>query len=248
MKLRVLGSSSRGNGYILYNDEEALIIECGYPLIDCLKVLNFDRKRIKGALLTHEHGDHSKYVKDYLDAAISVYASEGTIKEIGNVSFFGMSPIKSGNQLVVGGFVVMPFGTQHDCAEPLGFLINHKEMGNLLFATDTYYIRYKFPHLRNVMIECNYDIPLIDKSVREGVIPPFVMRRIMKSHMSLDTTIETLKENDLSNVDKVILLHLSSNNSDADYFKSMVEQYTGKLVLVANSGMDIDLEQFNYGQ
>lgn len=244
MRLSVLGSSSRGNGYILYNDEEALVIECGYPLKECVKAISFDMKKIKGVLLTHEHQDHSKYVKEYVNAALPVYASYGTIKELGSVSHFNIHSIAPGLSFTCGGFKIMPFDTQHDCKEPLGFLINHKDIGNLLFATDTYYLKYKFNDLRYIMIECNYDIEFIDNSVRNGVIPYFVMQRIRKSHMCIDTTIETLRENDISKVEKVILLHLSSNNSDGDLFKSRIEQYTGKMAIVAKSGLDIELNQF----
>ena len=72
MRLLVLKSGSSGNGYVLYNDREALIIECGVSYDTCLKALKFKRGIIVGALVTHEHLDHSKYVEQYLEAAIPV--------------------------------------------------------------------------------------------------------------------------------------------------------------------------------
>ena len=39
MQLVTLGSGSSGNGYILQNDDEALIIECGMPLKDAVEAL-----------------------------------------------------------------------------------------------------------------------------------------------------------------------------------------------------------------
>ena len=55
-KLKCLGSSSNGNGYILENENEALLIECGCGLMDCKKAMNFKTSKIVGALVSHEHG------------------------------------------------------------------------------------------------------------------------------------------------------------------------------------------------
>ena len=47
MKLKVLGSSSKGNGYILDNGKEALLIEGGIPYRMVLRALEYDRARIR---------------------------------------------------------------------------------------------------------------------------------------------------------------------------------------------------------
>lgn len=242
MRLHVLSSGSKANGYVLYNDREALVIECGVPYSQCLQAIGFHRERIVGALVTHEHGDHAKYVAQYLGAGIDVYASEGTIK--------GMKPFLKGriiqpttcrNQelLTLDGFKVLPFDTQHDCNEPFGYLVYHEEMGQILFATDTYYLKYRFPNLSHVMLECNYETGIIEKNVEDGVIPAIVKERVFRSHMSLETHISTLQANDLSKVNTVILLHLSGHNSAPADFKKAVEEATGKLVFVAEKGLDI---------
>ncbi len=242
MRLHVLSSGSKANGYVLYNDREALVIECGVPYSQCLQAIGFHRERIVGALVTHEHGDHAKYVAQYLGAGIDVYASEGTVK--------GMKPYLKGriiqptvcrNQelLSLDGFKVLPFDTQHDSAEPFGFLVYHEEMGQILFATDTYYLKYRFPNLSHIMMECNYETGIIEKNVEDGVIPAIVKERVFRSHMSLETHISTLQANDLSKVNTVILLHLSGHNSAPADFKKAVEEATGKLVFVAEKGLDI---------
>ena len=55
MKLTVLNSNSRGNCYVLQNDTEALIIECGVRLSAVKKALNFNISKIRGVLISHEH-------------------------------------------------------------------------------------------------------------------------------------------------------------------------------------------------
>ena len=238
MRLRVLASGSKANGYVLSNDREALVIECGCTYAQCLQAVGFNRGKIVGALVSHEHGDHAKYVGQYLEACINVHASRGTADAIRSDSRF-LIPTKPLELFKAGGFAVMPFDTQHDCAEPLGFLIHHEEMGQVLFATDTYYLKYKFPNLSHIMIECNYATDIIERNVAENVIPAIVKERVFRSHMSLDTCIRTLHANDLSKVNTIVLLHLSGNNSDPDAFKRSVEEATGKLVFVADKGLDI---------
>ena len=242
MRLHVLSSGSKANGYVLYNDQEALVIECGVPYGQCLQAIDFRRDKIVGALLSHEHGDHAKYVAQYLDAGIDVFASAGTIDGMRQyLKRDTIQPTRMENQRLidVGRFKVLPFDTQHDCNEPFGFLVYHEEMGQLLFATDTYYLKYTFPNLSYIMLECNYETGIIERNVEQGVIPPFVKERVFRSHMSLETHIQTLHANDLSRVNAVILLHLSGSNSAPEDFKKAVEEATGKLVFVAEKGLDI---------
>lgn len=56
MLLRVIASGSSGNGYILENDKEALIIECGCSLKDIKIALDFNIRKIVGCIVSHEHG------------------------------------------------------------------------------------------------------------------------------------------------------------------------------------------------
>ena len=65
IKLKVLGSGSSGNCYILENENEALIIEAGLPFMEVKKALNFNVMKIVGMISSHEHGDHYKYFEQY---------------------------------------------------------------------------------------------------------------------------------------------------------------------------------------
>lgn len=243
MRLRVLASGSSGNGYILYNDREALVIECGVPYQTCLKALGFQRGKILGALVTHEHGDHAKYVEQYLEGAVNVFMSAGTESCIIYKKKRRATAIEQNKVYSVGRFRFLAFGTQHDCKEPVGFLIRHPEMGQTLFATDTYFLKHRFEGLNHVMIECNYDNGIIDKNVDSGDVHPIVRDRVNQSHMSLETCVETLLANDLTEVNDIVLVHLSSHNSDPDMFKSVVEAATGKLVTIARKGVDIPFDK-----
>lgn len=56
MLLSVINSGSEGNGYVLQNENEALIIECGCKFMDCKKVLNWNIRKVAGCIISHEHG------------------------------------------------------------------------------------------------------------------------------------------------------------------------------------------------
>lgn len=52
MRLKVLGSGSSGNCYMLENDKEALIIEAGLPFMEVKKALDFNVMKIKAVITT----------------------------------------------------------------------------------------------------------------------------------------------------------------------------------------------------
>lgn len=243
MKLTILGSSSHGNCYILHNDTEALIIELGVAMKDVKQALKGKISKIAAAIVSHEHKDHAGHVQDALECAIPVYMSQGTIDATQLTGFKKATAIKAMQSFSVGGFTILPFDTQHDCNEPLGFLISHAETGNILFATDTYYLKYKFAGLNNIMLEANYCEDILNHNIAEGKIPVVVKNRTLQSHMSIETCKQALQANNLTQVNTILLLHLSDGNSDEKRFKKEVEQLTGKTVIVADKGMTIDFNK-----
>lgn len=245
MKLKVLGSGSHGNCYILEGETSSLLLECGIRWKDILKGLNFKIDNVAGCLISHEHGDHSKAVKDALNAGIDIYASVGTAQALDidswAVNSYRLDFLASMKQKQINDFIILPFSIEHDAAEPLGFLIQHSEMGKLLYITDSYYCKYKFSGLNHIMIECNYSLDILKENIENDSLPAVLAERIMKSHFSLEHVKEFLQANDLSQVKDIVLLHLSDGNSNAKQFQSEIEGLTGKPVYIAQKGLEIEL-------
>lgn len=236
VKLSVLGSSSKGNCYLFEESCSCLVVEAGVKLTEVKKALNYNVSKICGCIITHEHKDHSRYVGEYLQNGIKCYTSLGTIEALGIDSMYlqGIAPFK---MFDIEGWRILPFETRHDCKQPYGYLINNKECGTVLFATDTYYLPNTFRGLNHILIECNYDKDILERNnVNESL-----KKRLLSSHMSIDTCIDALMANDLSKVEDIMLIHLSDNNSDAEAFKSRVRQATGVPVTVAEAGMQVYL-------
>lgn len=226
-----LASGSNGNCYRIDDGRTPLLLECGIPYKEIQKKLNFRISEIAACLISHEHQDHSKAVKDLMKAGIDCYMSQGTAEALG-VSGHRLHIIKTRQQFQLGSWTVLPFETQHDAAEPFGFLLANQAGDKLLYATDTYYIRYKFRGLTHIMVECNYAADILKTNVKAGLVEPALKSRILKSHFSLENVKNFLKANDLSKIQEIWLLHLSDGNSDAERFKREIQELTGKMVFI----------------
>jgi len=241
MRLKVLGSSSHGNCYILDNGKEALVIEAGIHPFEVTKALNFDIRRVSGCLVSHEDGDHSRYLNWFYKYRIPCFMSQGTDDALKIHSKGCTKIVKHNISKQVGSFKVLPFDIQHDAAEPLGFIIEHSETGKVLFLTDTCYSKYIFHGLHNILIECNYRLDILDRNVKDGLVPVEARNRIIQSHMSFETCLETLKANDLIRVNNIVLIHLSNTNSNEKQFMDDIFYHTRKDVFVAKKGLNIEL-------
>src|SRR5690554_7158294 len=152
MKLKCLGSSSSGNCYILYNDEEAIILEAGVRFSAVKEALNFDLSKVKAVVCSHLHGDHSKYIKDFIYSGIPVLADESVFSHYSvPISVIAIHQ----HEYKFGGFSIKPFLVEHDVTT-FGFLLHHKEIGKTVFITDTGEVEYTFKNLTNIIIEANF--------------------------------------------------------------------------------------------
>ena len=227
-----LASGSRGNCYRVTDGRTPLLLECGIPFREMQKRLKFRVSEIAGCLVTHEHQDHCKATKDIMKAGIDCYISQGTAGTLG-LSGHRLNIIKAKHQFRIGTWTILPFETQHDAAEPLGFLLANQDGDKLLYATDTFYIRYRFQGLTHIMIECNYSLDILRTNVANGSVEPALKNRILKSHFSLENVKKFLQVNDLGKVQEIWLLHLSEQNSCEKRFKEEVQKITGKPTYIA---------------
>lgn len=176
--------------------------------------------------------DHAKSVPNCLKAGINCYMTAGTAEVLG-LSGHRLHIVKPRRQVRIGTWRILPFELQHDAQDPVGFLLANEAGDKLLYATDTYYLRYRFTGLTQIMVEANYSTELLRQNIDSGLIDSVVARRVVRSHFSLENVLGFLKANDLSKVEGIWLLHLSDQNSDEELFKRKVMEATGKPVYVA---------------
>ncbi|MCY9541823.1 MBL fold metallo-hydrolase [Paenibacillus alvei] len=227
-----LGSSSAGNAYRVTDGHTSLLLEAGIRFKDIQQALEFRLSDIAGCLITHDHGDHCKATKDVMKAGINVYTGQGTADILG-ISGHRLRTVVARQQFTIGTWTILPFEVEHDAAEPLGFILANRSGDKLLFATDTYYIRYRFTGLTHIMIECNYSIKILRENIAAGRVPAVMKNRLLRSHFSLENVKEFIRANDMRRVQEIWLLHLSDNNSDEELFKREIQALTGKQVMIA---------------
>jgi len=240
MNLKVLATGSRGNCYILETARGKILLDCGVRIQEIKEALGFDLTGVVGCLLTHEHKDHSKAAAELMALGVDVYTSPGTAKACG-LSGHRLHQVVQTVKFNIEGMKVMPIKTQHDASEPLGFVINCKSE-NLLYATDTYYLEYRFSGLNYIIVECNYAIETLDRNIKAGRIPRELRRRLLKSHFSLENVVKFLKASDLKRCRQIVLVHLSDGNSDAVRMVGEIYMNTWIPTVAADAGMDILLE------
>lgn len=232
MDIKVIASSSKGNCYYVSDGVTGILIECGVPVKTIQIALNFKLSDIKGCIASHNHSDHIKSAKELMERGIDVYASKGTIDAC-NLSGHRVHAVEPLKEFSVGTFNILPFDVEHDAAEPLGYLVvSTITREKLLFACDLYYTKYTFKGLTHIMIEANYSLDILQQNIESDSGMGARKSRILESHMSIDNLEDMLKANDLSRVQQIYLIHMSSDNGDPEGFKDRIQRLTGAEVYV----------------
>ncbi|QDW94828.1 MBL fold metallo-hydrolase [Staphylococcus caprae] len=207
------------------------MLEAGIKFDKVQKHFKGRTRKIKGCLITHEHGDHAQYVKQYLSEGINCYVTLGTHNSI-NIESHRIYNIKSKQEIRIGTWSILPFDIDHDANEPVGFLLQSVHGYKVLYVTDTKYLKYKFKGLTHMMLEVNYIYEQMQQNIKDGIVHNALANRIMQSHFSLENAIGLLKANDLSKLQEIHLIHLSNNNSNATHIKNSIQETTGVPVYI----------------
>lgn len=237
MNLQVINTGSKGNCYILGNEEESLIIEAGVNIKDIMKAIDFKINKVAGCLVSHEHNDHAAAVGELTKKGIDVFASSGTLKAL-NVKSHRAKSIGVEATYKAGNFIFRAYKVKHDAAEPVCFEIFHSSVGKIVFVTDTNICNYTFQGVNHFIIEANYDEKLLFNSKHKGEL--FLKRRIAKNHFSIQDAVRFLNKHNKDIIKNVILIHLSDNNSHEIDFGGYVLDI-GLYSLIADKGKVFNL-------
>ena len=183
-----VGSGSKGNATLLFDEETLIQIDMGLPMkrvASSLSSIKKSKADLQGILITHEHSDHIKNLSMY-KGKVPIYASKGTVE----YSDHEVVPFDS---FEIGTLSVIPFMTSHDAANPVGYVIISGKT-KLVYLTDSGYIpEESLDYLRDAdyyIMESNHDLKMLMKSNR-----PAILKRRIKGD-----------EGHLSNLDSAIYL------------------------------------------
>lgn len=230
-----MASGSSANCYIIDDGIDQIILDAGASFKKVQVAMDFDFSRLRAVLISHDHGDHSKYIKDFIKhTSTPIYATQGTFDILGiDSSNYRYKVVQAKTSYNVGRMQIMPFDVEHDAPEPVGYRVISSDGERLLYVTDTEYVKYRFKHITHMLVEMNYDQMITNDNVNNGHLNQSLEHRIMKTHFEKHNSLEFIKANKSADLKEVWLIHISKDNGDPKQFKFATQELTGVPVYIA---------------
>ena len=232
-KIINIGSSSEGNAFFIeikrtnYEKPFGLLLECGFEVPKIMKKLlnhGVSVLDVNAVLITHEHNDHSKGLKELLGYGIKAFAPKEVFEKykIGETCF--RKDLKEFTvSAIADGIRVLPIPLDHEnpdgtkCVN-FGYIITIENEFRILFITDTKYIRYDLSKYKFdvIFIEANNRVVVLKLALKDAIENNNIGKkirynRVLESHMTVENTARTLATFNLSKTKMVYLIHLTSD-------------------------------------
>lgn len=227
MTLKCLSTGSTANCYILKRDNgEMLILDAGLPINEIKKGIEFDVTNLKGALITHGHGDHvlSAEKLNQFTPVWKPYLSEAKRQHTH-----------------LGEFDIQCFDLPHNGVENRGFIIR-VDGQTICYMTDLEYCPYSLAsqNIDTMIVECNYMSNLVSDDL------PNLQHKVL-GHCELETTIGILQDN-LRTLRHVILVHMGQGTLDREKALERIREVVPAWITVewAKSDKTYDLSVFPF--
>lgn len=227
-----LFSGSTGNSTYIATKNGGILVDAGASmrsLFMAVERASGSFEDIKAIAVTHEHIDHIKGLKPFLNKTTAkLIASKQTLEALIKKEIVPSKTevIEIGEKpLDINGIIINRFATSHDCEGSSGYtflLPDGKKTGvctDLGIVTDE--VRNAITGLDALLIESNHDIEMLKK----GPYPPMLKMRILsdKGHISNAVCSAELKNLLKSGTTRFILGHLSQNNNTPLVAKAQAE-------------------------
>lgn len=205
MYFNIIASGSKGNATLVVEKDTVILIDMGVTLTRLEAGLSEIGKKVSditGAIITHDHSDHTAGIK-FLPKN-KVYALDGTITGTGS------HIIKINEPFLIGSINVIPIKISHDAINPCGFVLESGKE-KLSYITDTGYVLSEtLAILKNpnyLIIESNHDIKMLLKTNR----PMELKQRILSDHGHLCNEDSAIAACGIvgPNTKEIVLAHIS---------------------------------------
>lgn len=234
LEFSVLSSGSAGNAIYIRTETTKLLLDAGISAKQIQNrlqdVADEHLKDIDALLLTHEHIDHVRSVRQVSKLSqATVYSTEGTWHHVSQ-DVEGILPqnkvnmVKSGTCFDIGDIRVTPFSVSHDADEPVAYRFDAGGQ-SLAVVTDLGYvsdaIKSVIQGCQTYVWEANHDVDML----RAGRYPWSVKRRILgdKGHLSNQDAGLALGDILEDEPVQVYLAHLSEETNQPDLAELTVQ-------------------------
>jgi len=242
-KVCVLGSGSSGNCTVVWNETEALLIDCGrlsYRYVtEQLSTLDIPPDRIKGMLITHAHSDHigRAAVRLAREHTVPIYlhkriydnilsgALDSGVEQLNELQLIRFHP---STRFRVGEFLVFPFSTHHraGCVTmSIGFCVVYKGR-KIGYVTDCGKIDEDIVNSMNgshaAVIEANHQVEMVKNGTRHWAAKKWVLSD--DGHLSNEAAAELITRinGEGGQLKNVLLAHISEDHNVLDEVAGLI--------------------------
>jgi phosphoribosyl 1,2-cyclic phosphodiesterase len=228
---QLLASGSKGNSLLIGSPKTRFLLDAGLSgkeLARRLESSPVQPHQLKAMIVSHEHQDHVRGLGVFSRRFdLPVYMNEGTLNQLPSRTgrFADIQVFQSGSSFVVGDIKVHPFSISHDAGDPVGFVMEHGN-SRLGVCTDlgavTHLVQQRLQGCHGLVLEANHDHELLIN----GPYPPHLKQRIRSrhGHLSNADACRLLMNLYHSDLDTVLLAHLSETNNHPDLVRESVDE------------------------
>ena len=191
--------------------------------------------RLLFAATDERHQDHVKSLDYFINLGIPCYGNK-------DVCSIHKGCIELPKVLKVDGFKVQNFELVHSVPNN-SFIIDTDDGIRILYCTDTKRIPKKVKGVHYAVIECNND----QDTIIDNAMCDVFTKSKPENHQSLCECARYLKAIDKSNLQCIVLWHMSMSNIDENKAIDTIKREVGfDNVVVADRGMEIEIQKSEF--
>jgi phosphoribosyl 1,2-cyclic phosphodiesterase len=232
VRFAYLGSGSRGNAALIQAGTTTLMLDCGFSLAETerrLARLGVDPQDLSAIVVTHEHGDHlngvARLARKY---RIPVWMTQGT-RAVWRDSVVPVLRICSAHTaFTLGDIEVCPYPVPHDAREPCQYVFadGKHRIGVLSDAGHiTPHIRDSLTGCHALLLECNHDPDMLARGPYTASLKTRVGGPL--GHLSNGQAAGLLAEIDVTQLQHLVIAHISETNNTPSLARAAVTQMMG---------------------
>lgn len=204
MRIKILGTGSSGNCYVIENQKNRLLLlDLGLKKRIIERGIDYRIADIDCAIVSHIHKDHALSEDDFYNMGIEIFNPY-------------RNPEKPFDKITVGDYKIQSFDLPHNGTTNRGFLID-VDGERILYATDFEYCKYRFKGVNHMIVECNYQKAFVDSD-----IPNYEHK--VRGHCELSTCKGFVEATANDSLKSVVLIHMGRDSLDYRYAVETIKE------------------------